>query len=332
MIFLSLVVVLAIIYWLGNASFIQHDGWFRWLAGRLQKIPGLGAVPSLVLALALLIPLLLLLVVFALVYHNLGKAYLFFLYVPVLLYSLGRGNFMEEVKSYIELVNKGDTVAASLLVENLRGRQQHRDSENGGDSDSAVVGDWQTLHTQALKVFAYRGFERTFAVIFWFVIIGPFGALLYRLSALYREQTEEGSPAALASGKWLWLLELPAVRLMGLTWAFVGNFETSPLRRSLLDMESSSARVLNECLRGALGAATEQSRATLDTLDETQQAEYAEALEEEAQDIIEDLTGDLVTTHNEPGYSFALIKSSLPLYNRALLFWACAIAFATLFV
>ncbi len=331
MIFLSLVVVLAIIYWLGSASFIQHDGWFLWLLSRLQKIPGLGAVPALVMALALLLPLLVLLVIFALVYHNLGKAYLFFLYVPVLLYSLGRGNFIDEVKSYIALVNNGDNVAASLLVENLRGRQQHQAQEGEGEAESPV-GDWQTLHTQAFKVFAYRGFERTFAVIFWFVIIGPFGALLYRLSALYRELAEEGGAAAQLSGKWLWLLELPAVRLMGLTWAFVGNFETSPLRRSLLDMESSSARILNECLRGALGAATEQSRATLDTLDESQQAEYAEVLEEETQDIIEDLTGDVVATHNEPGYSFALIRSSLPLYNRALLFWACAIAFATLFV
>jgi len=327
MIFLSLVVVLAILHWLGRAGFIQYDGWFRLLVNRLHKIPGIASVPVLALVLALLIPLVLLLVIFVLLYHNLGRTSLFFLYVPVLLYSLGRGNLVEDVKAYIELVNKGDNVAASLWVENLRGNKK----PVGKDLD-CEINDWRSLHTQALKTIAYRGFERTFAVIFWFVIVGPFGALLYRLSVLYRELAEEGSADAQVAAKWLWLLELPAVRLMGVTWAFVGNFETSPLRRNLLDIESASSSVLNECLRGALGAQTEHSNAAMAAMNPEQQAEYQEELEEETQDIIEDLTGDLVTTHNEPGYSFALIKSSLPLYNRSLLFWVCAIAFATLFV
>ena len=329
MIFLSLVVVFAILYWLGSASVIQQDGWFRLLVGRLQKIPGLAAVPALVLALALLIPLALLLLLFVLLYLNLGQTALILLYVPVLLYSLGRGNLVEDVKAYIELVNKGDNVAASLWLENLRGNKK----AEGRDQDAdAEVDDWRSLHTQTLKAIAYRGFERTFAVLFWFVIIGPFGALLYRLSVLYRELAEEGSDHARLAAKWLWLLEMPAVRLMGVTWAFVGNFETSPLRKNLLDIESSSAAVLNECLRGALGAPTLQSKAELAEMSAEQQAEAREELEEEAQDIIEDLTGDVITTHNEPAYSFALIKSSQPLYQRALLFWVCAIAFATLFV
>ena len=377
MIFLSLVVVLAIVYWLGSAKFIQFDGWFRLLVSRLQKVPGLKAAPWLVLAIALLIPLVVLVVIFALVYHNFGKAYLFFLYVPVLLYSLGRGDLTEEIGTYIEFVNKRDAQGAQQWVERMGARaadistQNHSGEASSDAADNAMDAanvseisnttetcdvteapyvidaphaidsytvhepdtDWAALHRQALKVFAYRGFERIFAVVFWFVIIGPFGALLYRLSALYREQCESGSQDAQVSAKWLWLLELPAVRLMGLTWAFVGNFEAGPLRRSLLDMESSSARVLNECLRAALGAPLpapldEQHAAQ----SEEELAQMAAEQEAEAQDIIEDLTGDYVATQVEPAYSFALIKSSLPLYKRALLFWVCAIAFATLFL
>jgi AmpE protein len=63
-----------------------------------------------------------------------------------------------------------------------------------------------------------------------------------------------------------------------------------------------------------------------------EKAEMEEEMAEETQDIIEDLTGDVITTHTEPAYSFALVKSSLPLYSRSLLFWICAIAFATLVV
>ena len=324
MIFLSLVVVLAIVYWLGSASLIHHDGWFKWLVNRVQSIPGLTAAPAIPLALALLIPLVVLVLLFLLVYQAAGLQYLFFLYVPVLLYSLGRGNLLVDAQEYIALATRGDSVAAAQLLDRLRGHDIDIGEEN--------VSDWRGLHTEASRIFAYRGFERMFAVLFWFFIAGPFGALTYRLSILYRDFSAAGSDAAAIANKWLWLLELPAVRLMGVTWAFVGNFETCPLRKNLLDMHSPSDYVLNECLRGALGATTISSTAAVDEMQPEQKAELQEEMAEETQDIIEDLTGDVITTHSEPAYSFALVKSSLPLYSRSLLFWICAIAFATLVV
>lgn len=321
MIFLSLVAVLAIVYWLGSASILHYDGWFKWLINRLQKIPGLSAAPALPLILALIIPLSVLVLAFLVVHQFAGKQWLFFLYVPVLLYSLGRGNILTDAQEYIALATRGDSVAAAQLLDRLRASEP-----------AADVSDWRGLHTEALKVFAYRGFERMFAVLFWFFIAGPFGALLYRLSVLYRDFSEAGSDAVATANKWLWLLELPSVRLMGVTWAFVGNFETCPLRKNLLDMHSPSDYVLNECLRGALGASTDCSVAAMAQMAPAEKAEMQEEMEEETQDIIEDLTGDVITTHSEPAYSFALVKSSLPLYSRSLLFWICAIAFATLVV
>ncbi|QEY13813.1 regulatory signaling modulator protein AmpE [Cellvibrio sp. KY-YJ-3] len=325
MIFLSLVVVLAIVYWLGSASFIHYDGWFKWLINRLQKIPGFSASPIPPLLLALLIPLVALIFIFLLINEFAGKHWLFFLYVPVLLYSLGRGNILVDAREYIALATRGDGVAAAQLIDRLRGNTP-------ADHNSAEVSDWRELHTEALKVIAYRGFERSFAVLFWFFIAGPFGALLYRLSVLYRDFSPLESDAFGTASKWLWLLELPAVRLMGVTWAFVGNFETCPLRKNLLDTQSPSDYVLNECLRGALGAPTDCSTAAMAQMNSEEKAEMEEEMAEETQDIIEDLTGDVITTHTEPAYSFALVKSSLPLYSRSLLFWICAIAFATLVV
>lgn len=325
MIFLSLVVVLALVYWLGSASFIHYDGWFKWLINRLQKITGFSASPVPPLLLALLIPLVTLIFIFLLIHHFAGKHWLFFLYVPVLLYSLGRGNILADAREYIALATRGDSVAAAQLIDRLRGNTP-------ADYYSAEVSNWREMHTDALKVIAYRGFERSFAVLFWFFIAGPFGALLYRLSVLYRDFSALDTDASRVAGKWLWLLELPAVRLMGVTWAFVGNFETCPLRKNLLDMEGPSDYVLNECLRGALGAPTECSTASMAQMNPEKRAEMEEERAEETQDIIEDLTGDVITTHSEPAYSFALVKSSLPLYSRSLLFWICAIAFATLVV
>lgn len=337
MIFLSLIVVLALVHWLNLAGALHFDGWFRLMVKRLQQIPGLSSVAFLPMALALLIPLIVLLVIFVAVHEFTNSiAWMFFVYVPVLLYSLGRGNFVAEVNEYLALSQRSDSVAASKFIDDLRGNAE-------ADPQNADVGDWQALNTQALKVISYRGFERTFAVLFWFFIAGPFGALLYRLSVMYREISAPDSEDARLAAKWLWLLEMPAVRLMGITWAMVGNFDACPLRQSLLDTQSSSMRILNNCLRGALGASTdcgapEVAAASKPTAAAT--SVQAESVEEaiaepefaEDLDVIEDLTGVVITTHSEPAYSLALVKSSLPLYTRSLLFWVCAIAFATLVV
>lgn len=328
MIFLSLIVVVGLLIWLGNPKWIHRDGWFIAYAEKLQKIPGLAALPALPLALALLLPLLLLLLAFVAVHYFLGKLYLFAIYIPVLLYSLGRGDLIEDVKHYVELARRGDNVAATLWLEQFRGKPLR-----GIDSlHDGVIEDWKTLHTLALKAIAYRSFERNFAVIFWFVIIGPFGALLYRLSVLYHLHAQSGSEHARVAGKWLWLLEFPAVRLMGVTWALVGNFDTSPLRHTLMDIDSSSARILNECLRGALGASTRAFAADTASASEAAREDLEQERNEESQDVIQDMTGEVITTHSEPAYSLALIRSALTLHSRSLLFWLCAIAFATLFI
>jgi len=336
MIFLSLVVVLGILYWSNTtATLLQRDGWFVWLIHRLRKLPAATSLPLLPMVLALVLPLLAVMACIWAIVYFLSANFLFFLYVPVLLYSLGRGDFLAEVNAYIETASRGDTVAASKLVDDMCGHAAN-------DITTDFVADWKGLHTQALRVISYRGFERTFAVLFWFVIAGALGALLYRLSAIYREHTVPGSDEALLADKWLWLIEFPAVRLMGLTWAFVGNFDSNPLRHSLLDSENSSMAILNNSLRAALGAPTDlyvtpvldEKFITPDEIEEIaeERAEAEQEAEETAQEVIEDLVGITLSPQAEPAYSFALVKSSVPLYSRSLLFWVGAIAFATLFI
>jgi len=70
---------------------------------------------------------------------------------------------------------------------------------------------------------------RWFGVLFWFLLLGPFGALLYRLAALSAEgEASQLLPAATASGarRLHAALDWPVAQLMTLAMALVGNFDT----------------------------------------------------------------------------------------------------------
>lgn len=70
--------------------------------------------------------------------------------------------------------------------------------------------------------------RRWFAVLFWFLLLGPFGALLYRLSALAVDEAVADLPADTATGAraWLAVLEWPVAQLVTLALALVGNFDS----------------------------------------------------------------------------------------------------------
>ncbi|MGV8960004.1 MAG: regulatory signaling modulator protein AmpE [Stenotrophomonas sp.] len=74
----------------------------------------------------------------------------------------------------------------------------------------------------------FNALRRWFAPMFWFLLLGPLGAVLYRLLAL----VAEGPFAALlpadnrrGAGKALAVLEWPVAQLMALSMALVGNFD-----------------------------------------------------------------------------------------------------------
>lgn len=303
MIFLSLMIVLLLVQWWGSGAPLQHDTWFlRWLDA-LKSLRMVGATPVLHLLASILLPAIALGLVIGAITYLLSSNWLFFIYVPVLLYSMGRGNFSAEVKAYIAASERGDTVLASKLTDELRGGAE-------ADDECADVDNWQMLHTQTLRVISYRAFERMFAVLFWFFVLGAIGALVYRLSVIYRERETLASPHGRLAARWLWFLEWPAVRMMGLTWALVGNFEACYRcwQSRLLDVKSSSMTLLNTSMRGALGVDEPLTRGDCTPPD----AEPA-------------------LVPNEPTYSLSLVKGSLPLLSRSLLLWVCVIALVTLF-
>lgn len=71
--------------------------------------------------------------------------------------------------------------------------------------------------------------RRWFGVLFWFLVLGPCGALLYRLTVLASEgDYARKLPAEAAEGArtLLQLLDWPVAQLLTLSLALVGNFDT----------------------------------------------------------------------------------------------------------
>lgn len=275
MAFLSLLLALALVQWWGSGAPLQRDEWFiRYRAWLAQK--NLLAHPAAQLLAAVLGPVLLLWALTWAIDQWFSSIWLLLVATLTLLYSFGRGDFSAQVDAYIEASAREDSVSAAHWLAKLQGNYP----------DAVPPEDWPSLHSQALRAIAYRGFERMFAVIFWFFILGPAGALLYRLSLLCRER----QPSALLE-RWLWLLEWPVVRLMGLTWAMAGNFDSCFFRcqRGLLNIQEPSASLLDDQFRGALG--------------------LSEAEEE---------------------VCLASIRAAQPLFSRSLLLWACFLALVTL--
>lgn len=196
---------------------VQHDG--PWLA-RLRQAEGnqrLQRAPWLALLLLVLLPVLLLGLLLAAL-EPLAYGWLSLpLHLLVLLYSLGRGHAKSELGAFRDAWRRGDQEAAALAAERDVGLQEQ-------DPPSLL----QAVQTRLL----WKSYEGFFAVIFWYLLLGPMAALAYRLLALCAEHASlEGlrERAEQLRHAFDWL---PVRVLLG-SFALVGNFVA--VNRALLD-------------------------------------------------------------------------------------------------
>ena len=94
--------------------------------------------------------------------------------VVLLLYSFGRENFNVLADRYHSYCVSGDHEAAYLFAQS---ELSVVPEDLSGDSP------WQA-HQAIQSRLLYLGYQRWFAVLFFFVLLGPIGALLYRLLQL----------------------------------------------------------------------------------------------------------------------------------------------------
>ncbi len=199
-----------------DAGFRMADGFANWPA----------LIPVVLLAMLLALPVFIATFAlgFALDDRLLGFPYLF-LAIVVLFFSLGPKDIGEDVDEYCSALKEGDDDdvkhRARALIE--------------GDVPADVL---ECIHCVESAVFVQAN-NRLFAIIFWFIVLGPFGPLgawAYRVTDLIRrravfnatrDEDEAGTSARVRDAAVMlhgWLAWIPA-RLTAVGYAIAGHFD-----------------------------------------------------------------------------------------------------------
>lgn len=197
----------------GLAGLRQYDwyaNWVRWLGSRLGEGSFWRGRWGLVLA---LLPPLLLVVLFqvALDAPLLGLAWMLF-GIAVLFYAWGPRDLDVDVEAIVNAPDpdsRAEAIARLGIAPSVDGR--------AADGPALV----EAVFRNALR--------RWFGVLFWFLLLGPVGALGYRLVQVSAEgdAADELPVENLAGARWLLsLLNWPVAQLMTLAMALVGNFDS----------------------------------------------------------------------------------------------------------
>ncbi|QIL88788.1 transcriptional regulator [Microbulbifer sp. SH-1] len=241
----------------GSGGPVHRDSWFVHWQQLIYRRALVRDRPGIGFGLLVLGPTLLVALLLVAAESVLGGIGLLLVSVPALLYSFGRGNFNGAMSGYLRSWYQGDMDAAKAAAEPLLAP--------GDMAEVSSVSDPQVLHQLVFRAAAYRAFERLFAVLFWFLLLGIPGAILYRLSRLAVDTLAldgtdtQASPIPVADRelavRWLWLIEWLPVRAVGFTLAIVGNFAGCyrVWREHLTCRESRTEDILENYLEGALG-------------------------------------------------------------------------------
>lgn len=129
----------------------------------------------------------------------------------VLVYCLGPNDLDEDVQAYLHAIEHDDEEGAA----------HHADKVNG----YTVTGEPTEVLQKVKEAIFIQGNTRMLGVLFWFVVLGPAGALLFRLSDVQnRAYMDQQGEYAQANQRLFYILSWIPARLSVLGYAVVGSF------------------------------------------------------------------------------------------------------------
>ncbi len=190
---------------------LRDMGWFEYYSQKIckltrQKLPPLQFI--LIIVPPLIIILFLQIILSGLFFNLLN----FCFGVIVFIYCLGPSCLATDIDAYLHAREIGDDDEAFHYA----GAITERAASTSPDQQTKDV-------THAIL---YVANERIFSTIFWFVILGPFGALLYRLTSQISKQIEHPELADFAEYVQAIMAFIPT-RMLAVGYAFTGNFDAA---------------------------------------------------------------------------------------------------------
>lgn len=197
---------------------LRHVRRFDWLASftrycndAFKDVPGwAGAVGFAVI---LGVPLLVAFLTNSLMIAAIGHLGEFLLAIAVLIYTFGPRDLDIDVRAVIDPEHGGDKEDQQEALEILLGGKVPGESK--ACNDAAI----DAVFSQALK--------RWFGIIFWFAVLGIYGALLYRLSCrLLKPEFELPAELKELIDRLCRILDWPAAQMMTLSLAIATDFDS----------------------------------------------------------------------------------------------------------
>ncbi len=233
--------VLMLVLWVEKFSAlrqrVQRDGFFL---GQLQRLQSQGrwvdspwAILLLVVVLPAVLLALLLMVLQPVAYGLLALP----VHLWVVIYSLGRGDLQGSLGPFRDAWRREDSEGALLVA--------RRDLALDAQTPAELLG-------QVQRHLLWQAFQSFFVVIFWYFLLGPVAALVYRLLALVAEHSAKPALAEQASQMRHAFDWLP-VRILAASFALVGNFVAVSriMLHELLSWEISAATLIDRVGRVA---------------------------------------------------------------------------------
>jgi AmpE protein len=201
---LVILIALGLLHVMPQLARWRGDGWFRRWVAQLADTSGSGRV-----LLALLPPIALCALLWWLLGHLLlGDLLQMMFSLVVLLYCFGPRDFEADLEAILKAPDGASREAAAQAL--------------------ADDGDTVCWNAAALGVaIAYAALRRRFGALLWFVLLGPVGALLYRLTqTLSHDDTLRLDPGSRTAARYVAnALDWPAAQLLTFTLAVVGHWE-----------------------------------------------------------------------------------------------------------
>lgn len=167
----------------------------------------------------------------------------------ILLLTLGPVSLRRQVEDYQNAVREGRHGDAERLAALLSGR-------------AAVPANGSERHSVVIEGLLVAAEQRLFGVLFWFVLLGPVGAVVYRastwLSAHARESWPADEPLHRSALRLQGVLDWLPVRLLALAYGLAGSFEDALAdwrayaERAAAPFHAGNAEVLRCAALGAL--------------------------------------------------------------------------------